>query len=95
VSKGYGKIERGIIKFFEENKSASTKDVIKYLRTKLNIKSYTSSIYNAMKLLRKDEVLKSSKTRNLLKGSVPDSQLAKLYSLDKDSEKYLRYKERK
>jgi hypothetical protein len=95
VSKGYGKIERSIIKYFEENKSATTNGVIKYLRTELNLNSHTSSIYKAMKLLRLDEVLIPSKTKNLLKGYVPNSQVPKLYSLDKNSKKYLRYKEQK
>lgn len=94
MSKGFGKLERNIIEFFKENYSASTNDVIKYLRTKKNIKSHISSIYRAMKLLRKDGVLIPPKTRNLLKGSVPNSQLPNFYSLNKNSEKYKSYKKK-
>lgn len=95
MSKGLGKIEESIIKFYEETHMATTKDVIRYLRTELNIKSHKSSIYRSMKSLKRDGYLIKSKSKNLFKGVVPNSQLPTIYTLDKNSEAYLQYKKKK
>lgn len=95
MSKGLGELQQSIIEFYENNYTATTNEVIQYLRTNLKIESHISSIYRSMKLLKREGFLMQSETRNLWKGVVPNSQLPTAYKLDKNSDAYKKYKKRK
>jgi len=86
---------KAIIKFYEETRFGTTRDVINHIKGKKASNSEITSVYRSMALLREDKIIVPSPTRNLYKGSVPDSQLPTYYTLDHNSKKYLEYKKRK
>ena len=95
MSRGLGKLQEAIIEYYEENRFGTTRDVINHIKGKKASNSEIASVYRSMKLLIDDEIIVPSKTRNLFKGTVPNSQLPTYYTLDRNSKKYLEYKKRK